>query len=710
MGKRTRWILLVLAAIGLMTSEPHTVQAAGVVGTGTAASCTEAAFDAALMGGGTVTFNCGSAPHVIAITGSKTLREATIIDGGGRITLDGGGYTPIFYNSGADVELRSLVIRNARSINGGAVFNDRGMLTLAFVQFRSNEAVQPAPTSPDGNGGAIYNMEGTLIIANSRFSGNRAARWGGAIFNAAGSVTITNSTFLGNQVRDFGDDGGALANGNYAHRGGDVIIANSQFSLNRTVLSGGAVYSDNGGAVTVRNSTFIGNLASEGVGGAISITTFGTDTPTSENLVIENSVFTINSAAYNGGALDIGVPFTVRDSEITNNRSYRGAGMHIFGTEGGEIVMTTIARNVARQEGGGIYNRSDDLRVLQSLVASNVARDAGGGIWSVQDGRSGFNLRLNHTTLSGNRAGRIGGGLYADNGRLATWLLYATIANNSAPAGSNAAGRGIRAQASIITSGIGSPNCANPVSTASYNIAFPDTSCGISSRDPMLLPLAENGGATRTHALHEDSPAIDGVVIQPPSGCPETVDQRGYERAFDGNFDGVAKCDIGAYEWQDIGVAVAPLTGATTDPTLTPTQPPTATPLPLLVTDCAPFRLTSPRDGLPNGVAVFYWDGLPNAQEYRVIVINESGQQVATFSAQPPNTSLSGDLSIEAVGGGITFTVEAQALIGGRVVCRSAVTLPRESPNLGVPPQQPVQQCGNGIFEPGEQQLCPNNP
>jgi hypothetical protein len=62
--------------------------------------------------------------------------------------------------------------------------------------------------------------------------------------------------------------------------------------------------------------------------------------------------------------------------------------------------------------------------------------------------------------------------------------------------------------------------------------------------DPLLQPLALNGGNTQTRALAPGSPAIDAGGDCPPPG----VDQRGFVRPVDGNGDTVATCDIGAYE------------------------------------------------------------------------------------------------------------------------------------------------------------------
>ncbi|HQV70440.1 MAG TPA: hypothetical protein PL141_11230, partial [Thermoflexales bacterium] len=67
--------------------------AAGVVGNGSPASCTEAAFNAALNGGGNVTFNCGGAPKTIVLTSYKQIGANTVIDGAGLITLSGGNTT-----------------------------------------------------------------------------------------------------------------------------------------------------------------------------------------------------------------------------------------------------------------------------------------------------------------------------------------------------------------------------------------------------------------------------------------------------------------------------------------------------------------------------------------------------------------------------------------------------------------------------------------
>jgi hypothetical protein len=92
-------------------------------------------------------------------------------------------------------------------------------------------------------------------------------------------------------------------------------------------------------------------------------------------------------------------------------------------------------------------------------------------------------------------------------------------------------------------------NCANPISSRGFNLDDDDT-CGLtmvgdqSSVDPLLGPLADNGGPTMSHEILVGSPAIDAAdLLEFPA-----TDQRGYERPYDGDFDGEPLPDIGAFE------------------------------------------------------------------------------------------------------------------------------------------------------------------
>jgi hypothetical protein len=96
MIRKTFWrFRLCLALLVACLLPAALARAAGVVGDGTPASCTEAAFTAALLGGGTITFNCGG-PKTILVLSEKNITQNTVIEGGGVITLTGGLTTRLF--------------------------------------------------------------------------------------------------------------------------------------------------------------------------------------------------------------------------------------------------------------------------------------------------------------------------------------------------------------------------------------------------------------------------------------------------------------------------------------------------------------------------------------------------------------------------------------------------------------------------------------
>jgi hypothetical protein len=150
-------------------------------------------------------------------------------------------------------------------------------------------------------------------------------------------------------------------------------------------------------------------------------------------------------------------------------------------------------------------------------------RQQRGGQW-----RQHLQQRYGHSDchqqyFSGNSATSSGGGIY---NALGTTTVYNTIVANST------AGR----------------NCSGTITNGGNNIDD-ETTCGwgssngsMSSTNPLLGVLTNNGGPTQTMALLAGSPAIDGVVYNAPNGCPAT-DQRGLVRPIG------PRCDIGVYEY-----------------------------------------------------------------------------------------------------------------------------------------------------------------
>ncbi len=90
--------------------------------------------------------------------------------------------------------------------------------------------------------------------------------------------------------------------------------------------------------------------------------------------------------------------------------------------------------------------------------------------------------------------------------------------------------------------------------------------------------------------------------------------------------------------------------------------------------DCAPFRATSPLDGLNYGSNTFYWDAAPGADGYRVNIYNideKGGALVNAFTSSGGTTNLTADITIESAGYGFLFAWDVQALSNGQVACTS---------------------------------------
>jgi predicted outer membrane repeat protein len=290
--------------------------------------------------------------------------------------------------------------------------------------------------------------------------------------------------------------GGGGAGSSYSGFGG-AILNQGFLELDRCELSGNsATY---GGGVTsisdaslawlnARFCTFSGNTATQ-EGGAVSSQSFShPDALALANL--ESCALYDNSAPY-GGAVAL----------LAQN------GLAFL-----SIWTSTLARNIATGSGSGgavkVYadEGEAELVVTSCTVVGNQAA-SGGGIHSAQSATGSAKLRLGSSIL----------------------------AHNIAFTGTNVQGSALSDGSNFIGDDSGltlSAALGDQIGTADVPLL------------PRLGPLASNGGPTLTIAPLPGSPVLDAGDVSPD------LDQRGFPRIRDGNGDGVAKADIGAFETQ----------------------------------------------------------------------------------------------------------------------------------------------------------------
>jgi CSLREA domain-containing protein len=270
------------------------------------------------------------------------------------------------------------------------------------------------------------------------------------------------------------------------------------------------------------------------------------------------------SGETDGGGLRNGSNLTLNNCTVSSNSAPTSAGRGGGITNSGALTLnnSTVGYNDSSYRGGGIYNKGNATMTLNnSTVNNNDTGDRGGGFYNLG------NLTLNNCTVSGNTSDMHGGGIHTD--AMALTLVHTTIASNTADNDNNGTGDGggiyvEGGTAHAMNTIIGRNqdwsgeafDCSGTLTSQGYNLlewtngcTFTPTTGDITGVNPSLGLLAENGGATRTHELNSDSPAIDEIP-DGVSGCQggASTDQRGYPRAG-GFLWGGSSCDIGAFEY-----------------------------------------------------------------------------------------------------------------------------------------------------------------
>jgi hypothetical protein len=279
-----------------------TRQADNIVGDGTPASCTADAFVDAVARGGIIRFDCGPDPITITLDRPAKVRndasDDIVIDGGGKVTLSGGGTTRILYMNTCD---QNQVWTTSHCDN-----QETPRLTVQNLTFV--DANSKSEDEYDG-GGAIWVRGGRFKVINSRFFNNVCADTGPDVGGGAlrvfsqfdgQPVYVVNSTFGGEGLGNVCSNGGALSS---IHVSWSVI--NSVLSYNRAVGnggnpaeagtpgggSGGAIYNDGNTMTLSVCGTRIEHNEVNAYGSAI----FFVSNDHSGSIVVEDSIIRDNS-------------------------------------------------------------------------------------------------------------------------------------------------------------------------------------------------------------------------------------------------------------------------------------------------------------------------------------------------------------------------------------------------------------------------------
>ena len=313
------------------------------------------------------------------------------------------------------------------------------------------------------------------------------------------------------------------ANGNYGtYDGGGAIVNSGNY----------------GGTLIVRNSELSANHAN-GNGGAIRLQ--------GESLTVSNCTITGNSASWSHGAIWAGGGAAIYDSLITSNSAGDSCGA--LGLNASSTISgCTLAFNSAATNGGAFGSSQINVQFVNSTCYSNTAGLAGGAAWFWCNNTATLNAY--NSTFYMNHAGTTGGAFWVT----APFLnLYSTIvASNTAGIWApdiSMAGNGLLTFAtnSLVGNNIGSgyDGYGNPVyvPAGSPNALGSYVGTNNATINPLLLPLANNGGKVPTCALQTGSLAVNHGSN--PLGLPWDARGAGYARATG---KPLALPDIGAYE------------------------------------------------------------------------------------------------------------------------------------------------------------------
>jgi hypothetical protein len=310
-----------------------------------------------------------------------------------------------------------------------------------------------------------------------------------------------------------------------------LTLRNGATSVSGNHITGGGCIASGGYLVLDHAAVRDCRATAEGVyGGGLFAYTVTMYTSTLSGAVALGQNPITGTASFGGGIYTAYV--NIVDSTISGNRAAHDlsdsepgydTGGGIFSNFGGSIRSSTIDNNYSYGFGGGVSAFNGVINIADSTVSGNTAKTRGGG---GLDLRVFYGGTISNSTITANTA-PAGGGILL-RGRPDEFELESTlVGGNTAPAGADV---GSERPTTLLGSN-------NLVVAADANVTLPGDTLHAA---PQLLPLAANGGPTRTHGLAPGSPALDAGN----NLAALATDQRGagFPRVLG------AAADIGAFE------------------------------------------------------------------------------------------------------------------------------------------------------------------
>ena len=265
-----------------------------------------------------------------------SISKSLTLEGSANTVIDGNASKIMEVTADATVVLTNLSFTNGNDALVGAISNE-GKLTISNSNFYSNKAT--------GNSGTIITNKNKLNINNSKFYQNSAGK--GVVNNQNDALlVIDNSEFYNNDMTSFSNSYGIVYT-----TSANATISNTVFR-NNAVKYGGAIYATKSsdatiGIVNIINSTFEGNSANTGQGGALFVS--GGECIIKESMFINNKANPGKFSGGQGGAIytSLNGNVSVADSVFKNNQAKLGAALYLNGGSNSTISYSVLLNNVA---------------------------------------------------------------------------------------------------------------------------------------------------------------------------------------------------------------------------------------------------------------------------------------------------------------------------------------------------------------------------